>query len=73
MESLKQFWLHTQLVRGLGNNMLTSTAAGVGDLADTLIEIELNGNAWAEDVCVPVETAERGDQRLRGGPTIEVC
>ena len=72
LDSLKQLWLHNEVERGLGNNMLTSIAAGVGDLADTLIEIELNGNAWAEDACVPVELAnvETNDYAEAG---LKVC
>ncbi len=72
LDSLKQLWLHNEVVKGLGSNMLTSIAAGVGDLADTLIEIELNGNPWADDACVPAALANvaKNDYTDAG---IEVC
>ncbi len=53
LDSLKYLWLHNEVHKGLGNNMFTRIAAGVGDLADTLIQIALNGNPWNADACVP--------------------
>ncbi len=45
LDMLQKLWLW--------DNQLTSINAGLGDLADTLIEIGLNGNPWADDACVP--------------------
>ena len=55
LDSLKYLWLHNEDATKTtnGNNMLTSIAAGVGGLADTLIVIALNGNPWDADACVP--------------------
>ena len=50
LDSLKQLWLH--------GNDLTGIAAELGDLADTLIEIELKENPWGTDACVPAELAD---------------
>ena len=50
LDSLKRLWLH--------GNDLTGIAAELGDLADTLIEIELKENPWGSDACVPVELAD---------------
>ncbi len=60
LDSLKYLWLHNEdeTKTDNGNNMFTSIAAGVGDLADTLIVIALNGNPWADDACVPAELAD---------------
>ena len=74
LDSLKQLWLHnedaTKTVNG--NNSFTSIAAGVGDLADTLIEIALNGNPWNANACVPVALANvtTNDYTAAG---IDVC
>ena len=64
LESLKQLWLH--------GNDLTGIAAELGDLADTLIEIELKENPWGSDACVPAELAdvETNDYDEAG---IDVC
>ena len=61
-DSLKYLWLHNEVAKGLGNNSFTSIAAGVGGLADTLIQIALNGNPWADDACVPAEPGERSEE-----------
>ena len=74
LDSLKQLWLHnedaTKTVNG--NNSFTSIAAGVGGLADTLIEIALDGNPWNANACVPVALANvaKNDYTAAG---IEVC
>ena len=74
LNSLKQLWLHnedaTKTVNG--NNSFTSIAAGVGDLADTLIEIALNGNPWNANACVPESLANvtTNDYTAAG---IDVC
>ena len=74
LNSLKQLWLHnedaTKTVNG--NNSFTSIAAGVGGLADTLIEIALDGNPWNANACVPPELANvaKNDYTEAG---IEVC
>ena len=64
LDSLKQLWLW--------DNDLTSIANGLGDLANTLIEIGLNGNPWADDACVPAALADvaKNDYTDAG---IEVC
>ncbi len=64
LDSLKQLWLH--------GNDLTGIAAELGDLADTLIEIELKENPWGSDACVPAELADvaTNDYDEAG---IEVC
>ena len=58
LDSLKQLWLHNEEDSELGNNMFTSIDDGVGGLADTLIEIALSGNPWADDACVPADLAD---------------
>ena len=74
LDSLKYLWLHNEdaTKSDNGNNMFTSIAAGVGDLADTLIVIALNGNPWADDACVPAALADvaRNDYAEAG---IAVC
>ena len=72
LDSLKQLWLHNEVDKGRGNNSFTSIAAGVGDLADTLIEIALNGNPWNANACVPVALANvtTNDYTAAG---IDVC
>ena len=72
LDMLRQLWLHNEVDKGLGNNSFTSIAAGLGDLSDTLIEIALNGNPWADDACVPVALANvaKNDYTEAG---IEVC
>ncbi len=72
LERLRQLWLHNEVDRGLGNNSFTSIAAGVGGLADTLIEIALRGNSWADDACVPSPLANvaKNDYAAAG---LEVC
>ena len=59
LDSLKYLWLHNEDATKTdnGNNAFTSIAAGVGDLADTLIEIALNGNPWNANACVPAALA----------------
>ena len=56
----------------LWDNELTGIADELGDLADTLIEIGLNGNPWADDACVPAALAKvaTNDYEEAG---IEVC
>ena len=49
LDSLRQLWLH--------GNRLTSIAAELGDLSDTLIEIALKDNSWAQEACVPAALA----------------
>ena len=59
LDSLKQLWLHNETdSEGLGNNMFTSIDDGVGGLSNTLIEIHLGGNRWADDACVPAALAD---------------
>ena len=58
LDSLKQLWLHNEEDSELGNNMFTSIDDGVGGLSDTLIEIQLGGNPWADDACVPADLAD---------------
>ena len=61
LDSLKQLWLHNETDDDgmlIGNNMLTSIDDGVGGLSDTLIEIQLGGNPWADDACVPDALAD---------------
>ena len=72
LDSLKYLWLHNEVDKGLGNNSFTSIAAGVGGLADTLIQIALNGNSWAGDACVPAALANvaKNDYADAG---VEVC
>ena len=74
LDSLKQLWLHNEDATKTdnGNNSFTSIAAGVGGLADTLIEIALNGNPWNANACVPVALANvaKNDYTAAG---IEVC
>ncbi len=72
LDSLQRLWLHNEVEKGLGSNMLTSIAAGVGGLGDTLIVIALDGNPWDADACVPAELANvaKNDYAEAG---IEVC
>ena len=72
LDSLKYLWLHNEVDKGLGSNMFTSIASGVGGLGDTLIQIALNGNPWADDACVPAALANvaKNDYAEAG---IEVC
>ena len=72
LDMLRQLWLHNEVDKGLGNNSFTSIAAELGDLSDTLIEIALNGNSWADDACVPVALANvaKNDYADAG---LEVC
>ncbi len=72
LDMLMHLWLHNEVDKGLGNNSFTSIAAGVGDLADTLIEIALRGNSWAADACVPaaLSNVTKNDYAEAG---IEVC
>ena len=49
LNRLRQLWLH--------GNQLTSIAAALGDLSDTLIEIALSSNSWTDDACVPAALA----------------
>ena len=49
LDRLRQLWLH--------GNRLTSIAAELGDLSDTLIEIALRRNSWTDDACVPAALA----------------
>ena len=64
LDMLRQLWLW--------DNELTSIADGLGDLADTLIEIGLNGNPWDAVACVPAALANvaKNDYMTAG---IEVC
>ena len=64
LSMLRQLWLW--------DNELTSIADGLGDLADTLIEIGLNGNPWDAVACVPAALANvaKNDYTEAG---IEVC
>ena len=64
LDMLRQLWLW--------DNDLTSIADGLGDLADTLIEIGLNGNPWDAVACVPAALANvaKNDYTTAG---IEVC
>ena len=64
LDSLKQLWLW--------ENDLTSINAGLGDLADTLIEIGLEGNPWNANACVPESLANvtTNDYTAAG---IDVC
>ena len=64
LSMLRQLWLW--------DNELTSIADGLGDLADTLIEIGLNGNPWDADACVPAALANvaKSDYMTAG---IEAC
>ena len=52
--------------------MFTTIAAGVGGLGDTLIQIALNGNPWANDACVPAALGNvaKNDYAAAG---LEVC
>ena len=72
LDSLKYLWLHNEVDKGLGNNSFTSIASGVGGLGDTLIQIALNGNPWADGACVPSALANvaKNDYAEAG---IEVC
>ncbi len=72
LDSLKYLWLHNEVEKGLGSNMLTSIAAGVGGLGDTLIVITLDGNPWNANACVPAALANvaRNDYAEAG---IAVC
>ena len=61
LDSLKQLWLHNETDDDgmlIGNNMFTSIDDGVGGLSNTLIEIQLGGNPWADDACVPADLAD---------------
>ena len=49
LDNLRQLWLH--------GNKLTSIAAGLGGLSDSLIEITLKWNMWDDNVCVPASLA----------------
>ena len=64
LDMLRQLWLW--------DNELTSIADGLGDLADTLIEIGLNGNPWDAVACVPAALANvaKNDYMEAG---LEVC
>ena len=64
LDMLRHLWLW--------DNELTGIADELGDLADTLIEIGLNGNPWADDACVPATLANvvTNDYAEAG---IEVC
>ena len=64
LDMLRHLWLW--------DNELTGIADELGDLADTLIEIGLNGNPWADDACVPAALAKvaTNDYAEAG---IEVC
>ena len=64
LDMLRQLWLW--------DNELTSIADGLGDLADTLIEIGLNGNPWDAVACVPAALANvaKNDYTEAG---IKVC
>ena len=64
LDRLRQLWLH--------GNQLTSIAAELGDLSDTLIEIALSNNSWTGDACVPAALAnvETNDYAEAG---LEVC
>ena len=64
LDSLRQLWLM--------DNDLTSIEDGLGDLDDTLIEIGLMGNPWADDACVPAELADVATNDY-GPDNIEVC
>ena len=74
LASLKQLWLHNEDATKTdnGNNSFTSIAAGVGGLADTLIEIALDGNPWNANACVPESLANvaKNDYTAAG---IDVC
>ena len=75
LQSLKQLWLHNGTDDDgmlIGNNMFTSIEDGVGGLANTLIEIQLGGNRWADDACVPAALADvaKNDYEAAG---IAVC
>ena len=72
LDSLKQLWLHNESDSANGNNMFTSIDDGVGGLSDTLIEIALSGNMWADDACVPAALADvdKNDYEAAG---IAVC
>ena len=64
LASLKQLWLW--------NNLLTGINAGLGDLSATLIEIQLGGNNWDADACVPAALADVATNDY-GPDNIEVC
>ena len=75
LQSLKQLWLHNGTDDDgmlIGNNMFTSIEDGVGGLANTLIEIQLGGNNWDPDACVPAALADvdKNDYEAAG---IAVC
>ena len=73
LDSLKQLWLHNEDATKTdnGNNSFTSIAAGVGGLADTLIEIALDGNPWNANACVPeLANVAKNDYTAAG---IDVC
>ena len=72
LEKLRQLWLHNESDSALGNNMFTSIDDGVGGLSNTLIEIQLGGNRWADDACVPAALADvaKNDYEAAG---IAVC
>ena len=75
LDSLKQLWLHNETDDDgmlIGNNMFTSIDDGVGGLANTLIEIQLGGNMWADDACVPIALADVATNDY-GPDNIEVC
>jgi Leucine-rich repeat (LRR) protein len=72
LDSLKQLWLHNEEDSELGNNMFTSIDDGVGGLSDTLIEIQLGGNPWADDACVPAALADVATNDY-GPDNIEAC
>ena len=56
----------------IGGNAFTSIEEGVGGLSDTLIEIQLGGNPWADDACVPIALADVAKNDY-GSDNIEVC
>ena len=64
LDMLEKLWLW--------DNQLTSINAGLGDLSDTLIEIGLNGNMWADDACVPIALADVATNDY-GPDNIEAC
>ena len=75
LDSLKQLWLHNETDEDgmlIGNNMFTSIDDGVGGLSNTLIEIQLGGNRWADDACVPAALADVATNDY-GPDNIEVC
>ena len=74
LDSLRQLWLHNEdsSKTDYGNNAFTSIHAGVGGLADTLVEIALRGNSWDVDACVPAPLASV-DKNDYAAADLEVC